>query len=59
MIGIANNLNQLLKLSHIHGIERMIKQVNLPQCNIAKILDKYNYVGGNEWKGKSFEGRLK
>ncbi|WP_367285688.1 hypothetical protein [Arcicella rosea] len=43
MIGIANNLNQLLKLSHIHSIEKMIKQVNLPLGNIVKILDKYNH----------------
>ncbi|MEA5403226.1 hypothetical protein VB776_09895 [Arcicella sp. DC2W] len=41
MIGIANNLNQRLKFTHIHGMERMMKQVNLPQGNIAKILDKY------------------
>ncbi len=27
--GIANNLNQRLKFTHIHGTEIMIKQVNL------------------------------
>ncbi len=42
LIGIANNLNQLLKLSHIHGLEKMIKQVNAQLWNIDKILDKYN-----------------
>ncbi len=48
LIGIANNLNQLLKLSHIHGIEKMIKQVNLQLGNIDKILDKYNHGGSSE-----------
>jgi len=58
LIGIVNNINQRLKLTHIHGTERMIKQVNLPLGNIDTILDKYNRDSSCQQKGKSFEGLI-
>jgi hypothetical protein len=42
LIGIANNLNQLLKHSNTYGLETMIIQVRFQLDVIDKILEKYN-----------------
>jgi Bacterial mobilisation protein (MobC) len=46
LIGIANNLNQLLKHSNTYGLETMIVQVRFQLDVIDKILEKYNYGSG-------------
>jgi hypothetical protein len=42
LIGIANNLNQLLKHSNTYGLETMMIQVRFQLDVIDKFLEKYN-----------------
>jgi Bacterial mobilisation protein (MobC) len=41
LIGMANNLNQLLKSVHIYGLENLELQVKIQLNEIDKILEKY------------------
>ena len=43
LIGMANNLNQLLKSVHTYGLENLELQVRMQLNEIDKILEKYKH----------------
>jgi predicted transcriptional regulator len=52
LIGMANNLNQLLKSVNTYGLENLELQVKMQLTEIDKILEKYKYGSNSESERK-------